>query len=170
MDPARVADRSAIGWRLLGYSLLTVVAFRVLFGSSRLPSDPLALLMEVLFTSVCLLSMASVMAFVLALLPALVFTRFGATTIHRNGLPASDHLLHRGAMIWLALFFAVYTLLLVSLPGLFEGLSRPELQELLAAMLIRSVWGVAAITAPVAMLVTLAQRQRHQRLMASTTP
>jgi len=163
MSLIRAAGKPAMGWRLLGGSVLIVALYCTLTGGWSLPAEPLALIVRVLFTSVCVLSAASLLAFGLTLIPALVFTRCGATPIHRDGLPSSDHLLHTGAMVWMALFVAVYTMLILSLPGLFEGLSTPYTQAFLAGMLARSIWGIAAITAPVALVLTLAQRHYQRR-------
>ena len=167
MDPVRTADRSALGWRLLVVTTLAMSVLRAIAGDWPLPHEPFSLMSQLFFLGLSILASAAIGALVMSVIPALVYTRLGARPIH----PANQRPLRSGwrraLRSWVGLFAITFGLMIAANPTYYQ-----LLLEMPGSYLTHVLWvgarGVALLTAPVALLVALMDRDRLPRLRAST--
>jgi len=160
-DPPR--DRSRFGWRLLVFTTVAMAVFRAFAGDWPLPHEPLSLMSQLFFLGLSILASAAVGALVMSVIPALVYTRLGAHPIHAANQRPLRSGWRRAVRVWVGLFVITFGLMIAANPTYYQ-----LLLEMPGSYLTHVLWvgarGVALLTAPVAILVALMDRDRMPRL------
>jgi len=160
-DPPR--DRSWLGWRLLAFTTLAMAVFRAVAGDWPLPHEPLSLMIQLFFLGLTTLASAAIGALVMSVIPALVYTRLGARPIHAVSQRPLRSGWRRGARVWFGLFVISGAMMIAANPTYYQMLLEMP-GDYLAHVLWVGARGLAILTAPVAALVLLMDRDRLPRL------